>query len=114
MADTLRGDIWMGDLSPTRGREQSGRRPLLIVSDDLFNRGAADLVIVVPLTTRDKGIVSHVEIRPPEGGVSQISYIKCQDIRSIAKERMHTYIGSVSETTMQEVELKLKLLLQLG
>jgi mRNA interferase MazF len=45
-----RGDIWLADLDPVRGREQAGRRPILIVSVDGFNQSKAGLAIVVPLT----------------------------------------------------------------
>lgn len=47
-----RGEVWMVDLSPTRGREQAGMRPALVLAVDKFNHGPADLVIVVPLTNR--------------------------------------------------------------
>jgi len=54
------------------GHEQIGRRPVLIVSADQFNRAAGGwwpLAVVVPLTTRDRGIALHVPIQPPEGGL---------------------------------------------
>ena len=69
MATPLRGEIWMIDLDPTRGHEQAGKRPALIVSDDVFNSGPAGLVIVLPLTTKSKGVRSHVAVQPPEGGL---------------------------------------------
>jgi mRNA interferase MazF len=111
--DPLRGEIWVADLNPTRGHEQSGKRPVVVISDDLFNKSAAELVIVLPLTTRNKGIPYHVEILPPEGGVQQSSYIKCEDIRSIAKERLADRWGTVSDPTMDAIEYRLKLLLKL-
>lgn len=46
-----RGDIWLADLNPVRGHEQAGRRPVLVVSVDLFNQGRADLVVVLPVTS---------------------------------------------------------------
>ena len=46
-----RGEVWLADLYPTRGHEQAGRRPVLVVSEDLFNRGPAGLVIVLPTTS---------------------------------------------------------------
>jgi len=56
-----RGEVWLADLDPTRGHEQAGRRPVLVVSDDIFNRGPADLVIIChvgnqghPLARRDR------------------------------------------------------------
>jgi mRNA interferase MazF len=101
------------DLDPTRGHEQSGRRPALIVSVDLFNEGPAELVIVLPITSRSKGIRSHVEIQPPEGGLSLISYIKCEDIRSISKERLVQRTGAVSDGILTQVDARLRNLLNL-
>ena len=50
MADPRRGEIWLADLRPTRGREQTGRWPVLVLSVDFFNSGSADLIVVLPLT----------------------------------------------------------------
>ena len=43
-----RGEIWLADLNPTRGHEQAGVRPVLIISTNTFNHGRADLVFVLP------------------------------------------------------------------
>ena len=59
-----RGEIWLADLSPVRGHEQSGRRPCLVISVDYFNQSPADLVIIVPVTTREKGIRSPCPLEP--------------------------------------------------
>src|SRR6185295_5268066 len=53
-----RGEVWLADLDPTRGHEQAGRRPVLIVSDDVFNAGAAELVVVLPMTSTLRPIAS--------------------------------------------------------
>jgi len=47
-----RGDIWLINLDPTIGHEQSGIRPALIISDDLLNQSLAELVIVLPITSK--------------------------------------------------------------
>lgn len=60
-----RGEVWMVDLDPTKGHEQAGRRPGLVVSVDLFNHGPADLVVLVPITSKAKGIPFHVEVNQP-------------------------------------------------
>lgn len=111
MVQPARGEIWTVDLSPTRGREQSGMRPALVLSADAFNAGPAELLIVLPLTAKAKGIPFHVEIRPSQGGVSQPSYIKCEDIRSISTERLRDRWGAVSSETLSQVEDRLKILL---
>ena len=56
-------------LDPAKGREQAGQRPALVLSVDLFNHGPADLVVVLPITSKAKGIPFHVSIKPPNGGL---------------------------------------------
>ena len=81
-----------------RGHEQAGRRPGLVVSVDAFNHGPAGLVFIIPITTVAKGIPFHVEVRPPEGGLDHPSYIKCEDLRSVAKERLLHRLGHHKNT----------------
>jgi mRNA interferase MazF len=111
--DLFRGEIWLADLNPIRGHEQAGIRPCLIVSVDLFNQSPAGLVIVLPVTTKGKGIRSHVCINPPESGIKETSYIKCEDIRSISTERLTSHWGVVSPDTMTEIEDRLRILIGL-
>jgi mRNA interferase MazF len=108
-----RGEVWYVDLNPVRGHEQAGKRPALVVSVDLFSRGPAGLVVVLPITTKDKGIPFHVEISPPEGGLTEKSYIKCEDIRSVSKERLFSPAGKVSSSTMAVVEDRIRILINL-
>jgi mRNA interferase MazF len=108
-----RAEIWLADLDPTRGHEQAGKRPVLIISEDLFNAGGADLVIGVPLTSVIRTISSHVRLAPPEGGIKKPSAIMCEAVRSIAKERLLKRWGNVSEKTMLEVENTLRILMRL-
>ncbi|MCL4551857.1 MAG: type II toxin-antitoxin system PemK/MazF family toxin [Bacteroidetes bacterium] len=108
-----RGEIWMINLNPAKGREQSGIRPALIISDDFFNNSAAELVIVLPITSKKKGIPLHVQLSSKETGLKVESFVKCEDVRSISKERLMSYVGSISPATLEEVEYKIKLLLGL-
>ncbi len=109
-----RGEIWVADLSPIRGHEQAGRRPVLIVSTDSFNHGPAGLVFALPLTRTDRRIPVHVPVDPPEGGVSARSYILCDAIRSIAKDRLGSRAwGDVSASTLRKVEDNLRVLMEL-
>jgi len=113
MADPRRGEIWTVDLDPTRGREQAGNRPALVVSADLFNNGPADLVVVMPLTSKDKGIPLRVRIEPPEGGVKTASFVKCEDIRSVSKGRLAKRWGAVSPATLRAVADPVRILLDI-
>jgi mRNA interferase MazF len=108
-----RSEVWTVNLNPVKGHEQAGYRPVLVISVDTFNHGPADLVVIIPITTKEKGIPFHVAINPPEGGVAKKSFIKCEDIRSISTERLYKCMGRVSPMTMNAVEERLKILLDL-
>ena len=108
-----RGDIWMVNLDPTQGREQAGKRPALVLSVDQFNHGPAELVVMIPITSKGKGVPLHVTVMPPEGGLSQSSFIKCEDVRSVSKGRLLNRLGDVSEQTMAAVEDRIRRLLGL-
>lgn len=112
-ADVARGDVWLVDLNPVRGHEQAGTRPCAVASIQAFNRGPAGLLVVIPLTTTDRGIPLHVEVQPPEGGVRRRSFIKCEDIRSIARDRLIERWGALSQSTLAEVADRLRILLDL-
>ena len=108
-----RGEVWQAELDPVRGREQSGRRPVLVVSEDAFNVSPAQLVIALPITSKAKGVRSHVPVDPPEAGLTLRSYIKCEDIRSLSFDRLQNRIGRVSDATLSAVEYRLRVLLKL-
>jgi mRNA interferase MazF len=113
MAKSRRGEVWLIDLNPARGHEQAGKRPALVISVDLFNSGSAGLVVVLPVTTKDKKIPLHVKISPPEGGVKETSFVKCEDIRSVSTERLLARLGEVSKGTIAIVEDRVRILLGL-
>jgi len=84
-----------------------------VVSVDLFYQGPAGLVVVIPLTTKEKGIPFHVEINSPEGGLTKRSFLKCEDLRSVSKERLVQRLGRVTRNTLAAVEDRLRILLDL-
>ncbi|ADQ40218.1 transcriptional modulator of MazE/toxin, MazF [Caldicellulosiruptor acetigenus I77R1B] len=106
-----RGEIWLVDLNPTRGHEQSGIRPAVIVSVDEFNSCPADLVIVVSIMSKNKNIPLHVEIQPENSGLTKVSFAKPEDIRSISKERLVRKIGQLPKERLKELEEKIRILL---
>lgn len=113
MSAPARGEVWLADLDPTQGHEQTGRRPVLIVSDDIFNRGPARLVIALPMTSVLKSIPSHVRVLPPEGGLQRPTAILCEAVRSISTSRLLRRWGTVSTGTLSQVEDALRVLLKL-
>ena len=108
-----RGEIWLADLDPTRGHEQAGRRPVLILSEDPFNRSRAGLVIAVPITSTLRPNPFRVRLSPMEGGLKVESDALCEAVRSLSKDRLVVRFGKVKAETMAIVEDRLRVLLGL-
>ena len=113
MAYPHRREIWFADLRPTRGREQTGRRPVLVLSVDGFNAGPADLIVILPLTSTHRDIPLHVNVSKGDGGTRNDSVILCEAIRSVSKDRLISRWGVLSQEVMAEVEDRLRILLDL-
>jgi mRNA interferase MazF len=108
-----RGEVWLVDFGEPIGREQSGRRPAVVVSADPLNESRAGVVIVVPTTTTPRGLPSHVEIAPASFGLDDLSYARCEDLESISEQRLIAQLGAVSEVAMFDIARALRFLLTL-
>ena len=111
--DALRGEVWEISLDLGLGHEQAGSRPALIVSVDLFNEGPADLVVVAPITRTARKVRWQVPVSPPEGGLVADSYIQCESVRSVSKQRLKRRRRRVSDATLEQVEDRLRILMGL-
>jgi mRNA interferase MazF len=108
-----RGEVWLVDLNPTRGHEQAGKRPALVVSEDIFNEGPADLCIVIPITSKLRQIPSQVRIPRLEGGLERDSAALCEAVRSISRSRFVRKLGAIRRERMRIVEDALRILMAL-
>ena len=109
-----RGDIIRVGLDPTAGSEQSGERPVLVVSPDPVNK-YSPVVLVAPLTSKKTERVYRTEalIEPPDGGLSMRSKVLLLQLRSVDKSRITDYYGRVSPDTMRRVDDALKIVVGL-
>jgi mRNA interferase MazF len=108
-----RGEVWLVDFGDPVGREQSGRRPAVVVSADPLNESRAGIVVVVPTTTTLRGLPSHVEIEPGSSGLDEVSYAKCEDVKSISEPRLIARLGSVNEAVTFDIGRALRFLLDI-
>ena len=108
-----RGDVWLAEFDPTRGREQAGRRPAVIVSADRFHQGRSGLAYVLPLTRTDIQSPWHVLVDPPEGGLTARSFAMCDQLRVFALDRLLRPFGTIDLDTLDEIEDRLRVLLRL-
>lgn len=95
MARILRGDIVWAYLNPVRGREQAGHRPVLVISQDVFNE-LSGTVIAVAITSQPQraGFPLIFELSPPH--LPKKSWVKISQIRTLSIERIGQKIGRVS------------------
>jgi mRNA interferase MazF len=108
-----RGEVWLVDFGDPVGREQSGRRPAVVVSADLLNDSGAGVVVVVPVTTVYRGLPSHVEIDRGSSGLDEVSYAKCEDVKSVSEQRLIGRLGAAGDEAMFHVARALRFLLDL-
>jgi mRNA interferase MazF len=108
-----RGDIWYVDFSPTRGHEQAGIRPAVVISATYFNQGPAELAVVIPLTTTERNVPTHIFIQPPNGGVKADCYAMCEQLRSVSLDRFDNRLGSLNIPTLNDIEFAVTTLLGL-
>jgi mRNA interferase MazF len=91
------GEIWHADLNPTKGSEQAGLRPVVVVSGNLLNEHLA-IVIVVPLTTKIKNYKGNPILSPTKiNGLKAESEMLIFHIRSVSKDRLVKKMGSVEK-----------------
>src|ERR1043166_6863690 len=95
MARILRGEIRWADLNPTRAREQAGQRPVLILSQDVFN-DRSGTVIAVALTSQPQRAGFPLTLELQSKGLPKKSWIKISQIRTLAVERVGPRLGKVS------------------
>ena len=107
-----RGEVWLVNWNPARGSEQAGKRPALIIQNDIGNE-KAPTTIVAAISGTVRIYPMNVEIRPPEGGLKHSSIIKTSQILTISKERLEKRLGSLSNNRMNEVDRAIKLSLSL-
>ncbi|MFI5311699.1 MAG: type II toxin-antitoxin system PemK/MazF family toxin [Gemmatimonadales bacterium] len=102
MARILRGDIRWADLSPARGREQAGDRPVLIISHDVFN-ARSGAVIAVALTSKEPRAGFPLTLPSRARGLPKRSWIKISQVRTLATERIGRRIARADEGEVARV-----------
>jgi mRNA interferase MazF len=102
MARILRGEIRRADLNPTRGREQAGQRPVLILSQDVFN-DRSGTVIAVALTSQPQRAGFPLTLELQTRGLPKKSWVKISQIRTLAVERIGSRLGKISPEELAQV-----------
>lgn len=101
------GEIWNANLNPSKGSEQAGMRPVVILSGNLLNQ-YLKVVICCPLTTKIKNYKGNLVLKPnAENKLKKTSEILTFHIRSISKERLQKKIGKISGEEVEKIKFYL-------
>lgn len=103
----FRGRIVWASLNPTRGREQNGHRPVLVIVSDDYLRTVTSLVVVLPLTTADRGWPNHVPVTGATGLPGPI-WALTEQPRTIARTRIIGLGGIADAGTLARVDTYLR------
>jgi len=102
MAGILRGEIRWADLTPTRGRDQAGLRPVLILSHDIFNeRSGTVIAVAISSQSQKAGFPLTLELK--SGNLPKQSWAKISQIRTLSIERIGKLIGKTSQEELIQV-----------
>ena len=99
-----RGEIYLVSLDATRGREQRGQRPALVIQNDSGNEFSATTMVAVMSTQANAGYHFRVEVQPDEGGLREASTIMLDQIRTVDQTRLRDRLGKASPAVMEEVD----------
>lgn len=116
LPEIRRGQVWVVDWSPGRGSEQLGRRPAVVIQTDAANRNPRyPNTIVLTLSTKGLPVTTHVEVGPDaRNGLRETSWVKCEQILTVSKDRLTSLWGTLSPEAIARVERALKAALALG
>jgi len=102
MARILRGEVRWADLSPARGREQASRRPVLVLSHDVFNERSGT-VIAMAITSRPQKAGFPLTLEIKTEGLPKRSWIKISQVRTLAAERIGKRIAQLTPEELSRV-----------
>ena len=102
MARILRGEVYWADLNPTRGREQAGMRPVLILSHELFNR-KSETVIAMAITSQPQRAGFPLTFPLSTGLLPKTSWVKISQIRTISVDRLGKRIAVADADTVDRL-----------
>lgn len=105
----------MAGLDPVVGSEQGGRRPVVIIQNDIGNLHAPT-VIAVPLTgsTLKPAMPTHAQIPQGEGGLWRASIALCEQVRTLEKTRLGRRLGALTPERMRDVERAVQISLDIA
>lgn len=102
--------VWWVDFDPQRGREQAGQRPAVVVGSSFACELPNDLALVVPCTTRDRGL----PFQPELASLGKPSFAMCDQLKSVSRQRLvRQHPGRLSDSEVAAIRFALRRMIEL-
>ncbi|UCD84590.1 MAG: type II toxin-antitoxin system PemK/MazF family toxin [Deltaproteobacteria bacterium] len=98
----LRGEIYWADLNPVKGKEQAGFRPVLVISQDIFNEKSGT-VIALAITSKEPRAGFPLTLKLKTVELSKPSWVKISQIRTLSTERLEKRLGMVDPKELEDL-----------
>jgi mRNA interferase MazF len=102
VARILRGDIRWADFDPVRGHEQGGRRPVVVISDDIFN-ARSGTVIAMAITSRPQRAGFPLTLEINSAKLPKRSWVKISQVRLLSADRVGRRIGTLGNVELEQL-----------
>jgi len=102
VAGILRGEIRWAELNPVKGREQAGMRPVVILSQDIFNERSGT-VIAMAITSQPQRAGFPLTFELDSKDLPKRSWVKISQIRTLSTERIGKLLGKVSPEELDQI-----------
>lgn len=103
-----RGDVVWAAPDPAVGREQTGRRPAVVIAGNSYLENVTQLVVVVPVSRADRGWPNHVRLQGPDVGLAEQSFAMTEQPKTVDRRRIEKVVGHVDATTQHAIDGWLK------
>ncbi len=97
-----RGDIYWADLEPTKGREQAGRRPVLVISHETFNQHSGTVIAMAITSQLQRAGFPLTYPIPSQQGLKD-SWVKISQIRTLSTERLSKKLTHLEEEEVNRI-----------
>lgn len=109
-----RGDIFLANLNPIKGREQGGYRPVLILQNNISNKNSpVTIIAAITSKTYGKEYPTNVFLRKEDSKLNKNSTVLLNQIRTIDKKRLNQKISSLDNMLMMKINMAIKVSLGL-
>ena len=107
------GEVWLAQFDTFVDDERAGRRPVVVISSNSLHALPLNTVMVVPLSSQDRGLVTQPRIATATSGLSRVSFARPEDMRVLDSGRLQRRLGHVSSVELAEIRKVVRYFLDL-